>query len=214
MENTIITVGREGDQPFTITGSKVSRKHCTIEVDGDKWTLRDLNSSHGTFIRNTETGKFEPVQEAVIDPLTFIYLSTDNTDGCTFYAYSVLHPDDYKPLLAYMQDKDEEFDMQHKALEKRVHRQKILLFVLNFIVFAVSLSKAIDADLRMWMLRIVPLASTGFAAFYDASAAKKKIEERRNNFHYCPNPACHEILNEKAIRRGECKCMKKKKQTK
>ena len=47
MENTIITIGREGDQPFTITGSKVSRKHCAIEVKGETWTLRDLRPESG-----------------------------------------------------------------------------------------------------------------------------------------------------------------------
>ncbi len=213
MSKITITIGREGDQPFPITGGMVSRRHCQLEVEDNVWTLRDLNSSHGTFIRDKETGYFVPIEQKEIDPYTMICLGTDTNDGCTFYAYSVLHPDDYRPLFDYLRDLEDVFEDDRQKLEKKVHFQKMTIFALNVIVFLFSLPKSIDAEIRMWMLRIVQMASSGFAAFYDASSAKRKIEERRKRFHHCPNPACHEILTDKAIRKGECKCMKKNKKT-
>ena len=50
-----ILLGTEGNQPFKITQQGVSRQHARITIGDDGiWTLEDLNSTNGTFIRNEE----------------------------------------------------------------------------------------------------------------------------------------------------------------
>ena len=213
-------VGREGNQPFTITGTRVSRHHCVIKTDGERFTIRDLGSTHGTSVRNEETGEFELVsadEEMAITPFTLVCLAESTQDGCTFYPYSLLHPDDYRMIFDYLRDKEDAFDTELNNLEKKVSMQKKLVFGLNLVVFLASFEYPgihVDQETRMWMLRVVPLASTGFAAFYDATAAKRRISDRRNNFHHCPNPACSRMLKSSDIYSGSCKCMKKKKKDK
>lgn len=211
-------IGREGNQPFTIaeTSKRVSRKHCVIKVKGDRYTIRDLGSSHGTSVLDVDTGEFQIVsadQEMEITPFSLVCLAEDTQEGCTFYPYTLVHPDDYRMAFDFMREKDEFFDSELQKLEQRISMQKKLVFALNLVVFLASFEYPgvnISQDTRMWMLRVVPLASTGFAAFYDASAAKNRIKEKRSHFHYCPNPECSKILTSKEVRRGICKCMKKK----
>lgn len=219
-------IGREGNQPFTIaeTSKLVSRKHCVIKVKGDHYTIRDLDSSHGTSVLDVDTGEFQIVtadKEMEITPFSLVCLAEDTQEGCTFYPYTLVHPDDYRMAFDFMREKDGFFDSELQKLEQRISMQKKLVFALNLVVFLASFDyplhmlsdigvKILSPDTRMWMLRVVPLASTGFAAFYDASAAKNRIKEKRNHFHYCPNPECSKILTSKEVRRGICKCMKKK----
>ena len=62
----LLVVGLEADQkfklksPFSIGRSKrndlvvgavyASRNHCVLELNGEHWMLRDLNSSHGVYV--------------------------------------------------------------------------------------------------------------------------------------------------------------------
>ncbi len=204
-----IIIGKDGQQPFKVTGRLVSRKHCKITIEDGMWVLTDLDSSNGTFIRDKKTGRLLPVTEQVIDPMTFICLADDTPEGCTFYADSVFHPDKYSDMFAYISDVDDQFDEEEKRLEKRVRQQKIILFVLNAALIVASFLPIFDKcpDLRLNLLRIVPLVSTGLTAFYDAQTKKKKLEERRNRFRHCPNPECSHILRVKDIHAGQCpKC--------
>ena len=52
-----LVVGREGNQPFTITEEGVSRQHLQITVPDQvngTWIVQDLGSSNGTFIQNED----------------------------------------------------------------------------------------------------------------------------------------------------------------
>ena len=45
-------LGTEGNQPFKITQMGVSHQHARITIGDDGvWTLEDLNSTNGTFVR-------------------------------------------------------------------------------------------------------------------------------------------------------------------
>ena len=204
-----IIIGREGTQPFDIKGMKVSRQHCELIINENVWTIQDKSTTYGTFIRDNKDGNFIPVSQEpiVIDPMTLICLGDETPEGCTFYAYSVLHPGKYAPIFTYLIEKEEEFDRKGDRLEKNAKMAKMVLFIANLIVLAVSFMP-MDSEGRLMMLRIVPLLSTGLTAFYDPAKARKRVEICRKRFRHCPNPQCSEMLSDKAIRQGRCKCMK------
>ncbi|MCA9647832.1 MAG: FHA domain-containing protein, partial [Myxococcales bacterium] len=60
LSESTITVGRERDNAVQIHDTEVSRKHCEISVDGARVSVRDLNSSNGTFVNG------KAVQSAVL----------------------------------------------------------------------------------------------------------------------------------------------------
>lgn len=57
-----ITIGRLEDNSFPLTEPSVSSHHCEIITKGDTVTVRDLNSTNGTFING------EKITEAVLKP--------------------------------------------------------------------------------------------------------------------------------------------------
>jgi len=56
------TVGRLEDNMFALTEPSVSSHHCELITKGDVVTVRDLNSTNGTFING------EKITEAVLKP--------------------------------------------------------------------------------------------------------------------------------------------------
>ncbi len=206
MEKVIL--GRKYSHPFAITGRNVSREHCELTRDGDIWTIRDLGSRHGTFIQDGKNGKLVPVDGTGIriDPFTLICLGGISVEGCTFYAYNVFFPEMYAPIFTYLSDKNEEFKRKGERLENIARWIKLAVFAANAIVFMVSFLP-MNSESRLMLLRFVPLFSTGLAALYDPSMARRRINEESKRFRYCPNPSCHEMLTERAIRLRQCRCM-------
>jgi pSer/pThr/pTyr-binding forkhead associated (FHA) protein len=45
-----LTVGREESNDLPLRDPSVSREHAILEIDGDRWTVRDLDSANGTFV--------------------------------------------------------------------------------------------------------------------------------------------------------------------
>lgn len=207
-----IILGKEGNQPFPIKAEGVSRQHARITVnDSDNWTLEDLNSTNGTFIRNEDDGELIRVVKCGITPMTFVCLGPDNAKGCCFYARQVLKENcgNFTKEYEYLNEKEDEFDTQLDKLEETVSKEKKLVFLINILVVIVSLIPSIDPEIRLNMLRIVPVVSAGFAAFYDAGGKKKQINARREKFHHCPNPLCSHKLKTSEIRDMKCsKCKK------
>jgi pSer/pThr/pTyr-binding forkhead associated (FHA) protein len=57
-EQTRLTIGRSDDNDIVLPDphKKVSRRHCTIEREGDRWWLVDEGSANGTFLRQQGGG--------------------------------------------------------------------------------------------------------------------------------------------------------------
>lgn len=203
-----IIIGRKYNHPFTIKGKNVSHEHCELTKDGDTWTIRDLGSRHGTYIQDSKNGSLIPVggAEVPIDPFTLICLGDVSVEGCTFYAYNAFFPGKYAPIFTYLSEKNEQFKRKGERLENIARWIKLAVFAANAIVFIVSFMP-MNSESRLMMLRFVPLLSTGLAALYDPSMARRRIDEYRKRFRYCPNPSCHEMLTERTIRLRQCRCM-------
>jgi diguanylate cyclase (GGDEF)-like protein len=48
--DTPVVIGRSHEVDITLVDDGISRKHATIEKDGDVWRIRDLGSTNGLFI--------------------------------------------------------------------------------------------------------------------------------------------------------------------
>ena len=50
LDEPIISIGRVGGNAVQVNDTEVSRKHAILELSGEEYVLRDLNSSNGSFI--------------------------------------------------------------------------------------------------------------------------------------------------------------------
>jgi pSer/pThr/pTyr-binding forkhead associated (FHA) protein len=54
-----VTIGRQMGCEIWLNNRKLSRMHCRVEPEGDKWMLVDLNSHNGTFVNGTRVQRME-----------------------------------------------------------------------------------------------------------------------------------------------------------
>ena len=95
MASTFI-IGRSGNQPFKITADSVSNEHARVTIDNNGvWTLEDLDSPNGTYIRNA-SGEFNQVYKKIISEDTVIRLGRGGHHGCIFTGHQLIStPGDY-----------------------------------------------------------------------------------------------------------------------
>ena len=201
-----ILLGKGGDQPFDIEQQGVSREHAQLTIGDDGiWTLADLDSSNGTYIRN-EQGEWERVAKKNISPDTFICLGPDNANGCKFFARHVDNPNDYSADFNYLEDIEQEID---DKLEKAEQRAKVIRKLIA-LVSGVALvgSFVVPGDgLRMLLLRVGSLVSMVSTLFFDPNKDKKRLKALRDKLFDCPNPACSHTLTAKEVQNRRCsKC--------
>ena len=59
LDRSPFTIGRSADSDLVVPDTPVSRRHACLELQGDRWFLRDLGSSNGTFL-NRQAVKDSP----------------------------------------------------------------------------------------------------------------------------------------------------------
>lgn len=198
-----ILLGTEGNQPFKITQQGVSRQHARITIGDDGvWTLEDLSSTNGTFIRNEE-GEMRRVGTLVINPMTFICLGPNNANGCSFYATHLVNPDDFIKEFQYLNQLEDDFDAQEEHADKMEKRIRLLIAIASF----VSLIGSFLVSNGVLLLRVGTLVSLVSTMFFNPNEKKKKLQAEREKFHTCPNPKCSHIMKSREIRMMQCaKC--------
>jgi pSer/pThr/pTyr-binding forkhead associated (FHA) protein len=66
LPSSVTLVGRRQDCDMSIPLSVISRKHCEINIDQNKLTVRDLHSKNGTLVNG------QRVEEYRLSPVTFV----------------------------------------------------------------------------------------------------------------------------------------------
>ena len=204
-------MGKEGDQPFEIKASGVSRNHAIIEIDDyGNWWLEDCNSSNGTFVRDNE-GNFVRWGRERITPHSFICLGPDNSKGCSFYAHQVKDYGNFIEDFHFMQEKEEEFDRRSEELDAKVKKIRIagplLVLLCVFGITGIPLVNEMLGDYAMQIRIALSSVSGLLTTLYDGSARKKQLKEERERWHHCPNPACSHKLKSSEIENMQCpKC--------
>jgi len=206
-----IVIGKEGDQPFKINGSLVSRKHAEIVIDDNNiWTLTDLGSTNGTFVQDENTGLLKEISSMTIHPMSFICLGPDNTKGCGFYARQILNPGNYDDELEYMNKKEDEFERVESFLSKKKIYIEIGLRVSLFTIFGIIslfIFPGNSSTVNFIRLGFTSVMSQTIPFFFDLNGKKKKLKEQRDRFHHCPNPSCSHKMKTEEIRSMDCsKC--------
>lgn len=204
----MIKLGRDGNQPFTISAKKlaVSSIHAFLDYDADTgqlW-LEDNNSTNGTFIRNDE-GVFVRIGREQITPDTFILLGEDTALGCSFFAHQALDEVKevfYKDFL-YIRNKNEEFETRLKQHELNTKWKKIatrislpILLILLLNKFAPSLA----SEFRIVISMAVPVV----LELFNFPGKRRKIIEERSRWRRCPNPECNHLLSDEDVHNMQC----------
>lgn len=203
-------IGKRGEQPFQITGANVSAQHAELIIDPHTgiWTLKDLNSTNGTFIRDESTGDLRRISSKVIQPLTFVCLGSDNTKGCTFYARQLLNPGNYHDELLYIREKNEEFELALSKIDKTIQYVNILKGVLPVILFGLSMI-IIPMESGLNWLMLVRILAISFPTMliqllYNPTEKKNAIKKTQSKFTHCPNPMCNYKLQAEHIKSMDC----------
>lgn len=205
MEKSFI-IGREGNQPFTISQEGVSREHAKLTIDDNgKWTLEDLNSGNGTFIRNEE-GDLEQIGKKTISERAYICLGPDNINGCKFYARQLIAPKDYQREFDLLEEIDNDIE---ERLDKADDKSKLIRKAITIISMVGFFGSFIveDNGIRTMLLRVSTAATGVSSMFYDPNKQKKQLKALREKLFGCPNPACSHNLSSKEVRNRKCaKC--------
>ena len=194
-------IGKRGEQPFQITGANVSAQHAEFVIDSQTgvWTLKDLDSTNGTFIRDESTGDLRRIKTKVIHPLTFVCLGSDNSKGCTFYARQLLNPGNYNEELLYIRKKNEEFEERIKKIDKTTQIINIFKALLTILLLGLLIAPMLYSSekpdmgwtliLRISASLIPSVIIQLFQIVYNPTKKKDILRKMQACFSHCPELA-------------------------
>lgn len=212
-----IIIGKNGNQPFSITATGVSARHALLTIQDDgKWILKDLESKNGTYIFNKSTHCFELIALKVIDKDTIIRLGPDDTIRCCqFKAGQLIKIDqeDFSVEFQTLRNKWDEIQSKKTKLEGKISRMAFIpvMFSLVMIGLSCALPASWTVDLRMNVMRAVMILPSLLSPLINSVGKKhlKRLNEEIKETFVCPNPDCNLPLTEIEIKQGRClKCKK------
>lgn len=199
-------IGTEGNQPFKIASTMVSREHAKVTVNNDgHWSIEDLNSTNGTFVRDNN-GILVRVNKVSITPETFICLGPDTALGCQFYAcHLIAEDDDYSREFALLRTFSKEYSEKIARVERTSEVVTKSIGSISLVLLAGSFLIP-DQGTNIHLLRLGTALSTCSSLLYSPRKTIKKINSRYTEFFKCPNPNCNNKLTQKEIE--DCQCVK------
>ena len=209
-------IGKRGEQPFQITGANVSAQHAEFVIDSQTgvWTLKDLDSTNGTFIRDESTGDLRRIKTKVIHPLTFVCLGSDNSKGCTFYARQLLNPGNYNEELLYIRKKNKEFEERITKIDKTTQIINIFKVLLTILLLGLLIAPMLYSSekpdmgwtliLRISASLIPSVIIQLFQIVYNPTKKKDNLRKMQACFSHCPNPMCNYKLQAEHIKSMDC----------
>jgi len=205
--STTITIGRKGNQPFPIQKEAVSQEHARLTIDDTgQWTLEDLNSTNGTYVRNDETGDFERIARKQIQEDTVIRLGNGGRfNEQVFMAHHLLekNPDEYGWELNHViQLYETRIKTALDALYAKNSKREVFSIIGTIGGLALSFLVK-DLMLMRLCMALPPLIVT--LLFMGTGGKMKKVQELRNKIIVCPK--CNRQLSDQEIKDRCCaKC--------
>lgn len=205
-QKTVITMGRNGDQPFPIVQEGVSARHASLTIRPDgTWVLEDLGSTNGTYVRNKDF-VFERIGRKVINKDDVIRLGCDDTiRSIQFQAVRLVKaPDDFSFEFAQLKKKWKALQEERSRLETQTSRMSYLPVAVSVAMLCATITVNDIHIIRGVM--VVPTLLSPIVSRWGKKKLAKMNEGVKHTF-VCPNPKCGLLLTETEIKRGQClKC--------
>lgn len=147
-------LGTDYDAPVRIdaTSTSVSHHHADIEVDGERMTLIDNDSTNGTYVE--VGGEFRRCKRVEVTPDTWIRLGQEGVRGFAFKARRVLYPDDYRMDFAMIKQQYQQLKSITDSLESK--RDKLRYLTPALTVACLGISFAVHDNIIARMLIALP----------------------------------------------------------
>jgi predicted component of type VI protein secretion system len=92
MDRDVIGIGRSKDNAIIIDNPTVSGHHCTITHEGERYVLRDLESTNGTRLnsRDVTESRLRPKDLVQVGSVEFIF-DSEKLDAVDTHSYAETH---------------------------------------------------------------------------------------------------------------------------
>lgn len=196
-------LGRDHDAPIAIPEkhASVSHSHATITIDKQtgKWTLKDLDSTNGTYIG--VDGEFRRIASVEITPDTWIRLGEEGHRGYYFKARRVLRPNDYREDFEDIKDTYQELEQAKEKLDSMRKNLKFLTPLLMAFGWGISSLPGIRENFNA--VRVAFMIPGCVAPFIQEAFLKKlnnKVKDLQKEL-ICPK--CRRMLSRDDIMNKE-----------
>lgn len=207
-------VGRHAESPVKIPADKnaVSSHHVKITIaDDGVWTLEDLNSPNGTYVRD-ENGEFQRVYKKQIVETDIIRLGSAGIASMVFMARRVTTPDSTSYAYEFRQLKQLRKQQAEKeaAMEKKIERNGWIskcagLGAIGVCALLGSIDGVnIDPNVRYVLIACAPVIAG--VCFSGDAKALRALRARRSKILVCPR--CQRPISEYDIDQGACSSCK------
>lgn len=198
--------------PFSIpqSATRVSSQHAEIVIDDHGvWTLKDLNSTNGTYIKDS-SGNLVQVGRSQISRDTVIVLADMTVNGFQFRADSIIGgiSSNYGQEFMRLQQERNRIEAE---LEKIYRTSKYVKYIPSLLIVVVMflISLLIEPEHRFMLMGAVSAICTALvSAVYDPQTRMRRVSEERKQKLVCPNPQCGKQLSDYEIDKGQCSACK------
>ncbi|MCH5318638.1 MAG: FHA domain-containing protein [Paramuribaculum sp.] len=209
-----IIIGRSGVSPIAVPPEKdqVNGSHVKITIGDDgSWTIQDLNSMHGTYIKD-EDGDFQRVSKKAISENTIIRLGREGHNSFTFMAHRAIDPDgsyayefhELKKILAELMDEEEQLGATTSRNMTLVKCAPILGMLLSMAIplFIPAIQKNPTANMNLTRFCMAGLPFLVGILIKTNTNAPKLLKQKRMKLLVCPR--CNYPISDFDIQNKHC----------
>lgn len=201
--DNMIIIGKEGTQPFKITGDSVSRHHARLTIEGDgRLLLEDLKSTNGTYVRDA-MGEFRRISRAYVERDTVVRFGLAGVHSYTCWVNHLLvsDPSDYSyEFRKIMRLYESEVRERQEQLWKRNDSREWACIAAPLVGLCLSFAFS-DNPLMIRMSITIPTMAVSLL-FMGFSRRMRELSRYRQNFVVCP--CCGRPLSDHDLEQQQC----------